>query len=84
MRARRRLRGFLGRHLIPQRIDWIQVQGGSAKGLWLKVDLSSERGWWLGKHSRQYRRRFSKLWGRTRLCTMSGRTLVSMLCLPLA
>jgi FkbM family methyltransferase len=50
IRARRSLRDFLGRHLIPQRIEWIQVQGGSAKGLWLQIDLSNERGWWLGKH----------------------------------
>jgi len=50
IRARRSLRDFLGRHLIPQRIEWIQVQGGSAKGLWLQIDLLNERGWWLGKH----------------------------------
>ncbi|MGC2111291.1 MAG: FkbM family methyltransferase [Candidatus Korobacteraceae bacterium] len=50
MPASRSFRCFLGRHLIPQRIVWVQVHDGWAKGLWLQIDLSNERGWWLGKH----------------------------------
>jgi FkbM family methyltransferase len=38
------------RHLIPRGTEWVQVQQGFAKGLWIRIDLISERSWWAGTH----------------------------------
>ncbi len=49
-RARTNVRRFLGRHLIPARSEWVRVQDGLAKGLWILIDIAIERTWWLGTH----------------------------------
>lgn len=49
-RAYTKLRRFVGRHLIPARSEWVQVQGGLAGGLWVYINLADERTWWLGTH----------------------------------
>jgi FkbM family methyltransferase len=50
LRARSGVRRFLRRHLVPHRMEWVQIQSGFGEGLWLRIDLGSERNWWLGKH----------------------------------
>lgn len=49
-RAYSQARRFLGRHLIPARSGWVQVQDGFASGLWLHLHLADERTWWFGTH----------------------------------
>ena len=44
------IRHFVRRHLIPRSAEWVQVQQGFAKGVWIRIDLSSERSWWAGTH----------------------------------
>jgi len=41
---------LLRRCLIPQRVEWVQVLDGVAKGLWVQIDLATERDWWSGMH----------------------------------
>src|SRR5215469_10067469 len=41
---------FIRRHLIPRSAEWVQVQQGFAKGIWIRIDLCSERSWWAGTH----------------------------------
>jgi FkbM family methyltransferase len=36
--------------VIPSRTDWVQIQQGIAKGLWIRIDLAHERSWWAGSH----------------------------------
>ena len=31
-----KVRRFVGRHLMPARSEWVQVQGGLASGLWVR------------------------------------------------
>ena len=50
LRAYTKVRRFAGRHLIPARSEWVQVQGGMASGLWIHINLADERTWWLGTH----------------------------------
>ena len=38
------------KHLVPRSIEWVQVQQGFAKGLWIRIDISRERSWWAGTH----------------------------------
>jgi FkbM family methyltransferase len=44
------IRDLVRRHLIPRGTEWVQVQQGFAKGIWIRIDLSSERSWWAGTH----------------------------------
>ena len=44
------IRDLVRRHLIPRGTEWVQVQQGFAKGIWIGIDLSSERSWWAGTH----------------------------------
>lgn len=44
------IRRFLRGHFIPAGTGWIQVQKGLAQGLWMEIDLTSERTWWAGTH----------------------------------
>jgi FkbM family methyltransferase len=44
------VRRFLSRHLIPARKEWVKVQTGLTSGLWICIDLATERTWWLGTH----------------------------------
>jgi FkbM family methyltransferase len=44
------LRRLLRARLIPDRTEWVQVQQGIAKGLWIRIDLGRERSWWSGNH----------------------------------
>jgi FkbM family methyltransferase len=45
-----RVRRFLRSRVIPSRMEWVQIQQGVAKGLWIRVDLAHERSWWAGNH----------------------------------
>ncbi len=49
-RAHAWVRNFLTRRLLFQRSEWVQVQSGFAKGLWIEIDLATERNWYHGKH----------------------------------
>jgi FkbM family methyltransferase len=44
------LRRRLLRYLIPVSTEWVRVQQGYARGLWIRIDLASERSWWAGTH----------------------------------
>jgi FkbM family methyltransferase len=44
------IRHLVRRHLIPRGSEWVQVQQGFAKGIWIRIDLSRERSWWAGTH----------------------------------
>ena len=44
------IRHLVRRHLIPRGTEWVQVQQGFAKGLWIRIDLAWERSWWAGTH----------------------------------
>jgi FkbM family methyltransferase len=43
-------RHILANAILPDRQAWVRVRSGTAKGLWLRVNLSQERNWWSGKH----------------------------------
>ena len=45
-------RHLLLRYLIPASTEWVRVQQGYARGLWIRIDLASERSWWAGGHER--------------------------------
>lgn len=38
------------RYLIPASTEWVRIQQGCARGLWIRIDLASERSWWAGTH----------------------------------
>jgi FkbM family methyltransferase len=41
----------IARRLVPRHsAAWVQIDGGSARGLWLHVNLAHERGLWAGVH----------------------------------
>jgi len=44
------VRQFLRRHLVPHRMEWVQIQSGFGQGLWLRIDVADERNWWAGRH----------------------------------
>jgi FkbM family methyltransferase len=49
-RARRSVRQFAARVLVPSSMEWVQVQDGFAKDLWIRIDLARERSWCRGQH----------------------------------
>jgi FkbM family methyltransferase len=49
-RVRRAIRQFVRSHVVPRGMKWVQVQDGFAKGLWIEIDLTTERNWSLGRH----------------------------------
>lgn len=46
----RQLKRLVAGRLFPPGMNWVQVQDGFGKGLWLEVDLITERSWCRGKH----------------------------------
>jgi FkbM family methyltransferase len=62
-RASRSVRRVLGRHLVPRRMEWVQIQNGFGKGLWTRIDLANERNWWLGKHEPEVQQELQRLVG---------------------
>ena len=42
--------GFLHRRFLPSRGIWVQVQSGLAQGLWLRLRIPEEAGFWRGEH----------------------------------
>ena len=54
------LRHFVADMVLPNRQAWVRVRRGIAKGIWLRVNLSSERNWWSGNHEPPVQRQFSK------------------------
>jgi len=44
------IRQLVRRHLIPRGTEWVQIQQGFAKGIWIQIDLARERSWWAGTH----------------------------------
>jgi FkbM family methyltransferase len=49
-RVRTGVRQFVRSHVFPRGMKWVQVQDGFAKGLWIEIDLTTERTWSLGRH----------------------------------
>jgi FkbM family methyltransferase len=50
VRASNAVRRFVRAHAFPSRNEWIQVQDGFARGIWLNINLAEERTWWAGTH----------------------------------
>jgi FkbM family methyltransferase len=50
MRASNAVRRFVRAHAFPSRNEWIQVQEGFARRIWLNINLVEERTWWAGTH----------------------------------
>jgi hypothetical protein len=50
LRLNSSVRVFLRRHLVPHRMEWVPIQSGFGRGLWLRIDLADERNWWAGRH----------------------------------
>ena len=44
------IRQLVRRHLVPRGTEWVKIQQGFAKGLWIRIDISRERSWWAGTH----------------------------------
>jgi FkbM family methyltransferase len=42
--------GFLHRRFLPSREIWMQVKSGLAQGLWLRLRIPEEAGFWRGEH----------------------------------
>jgi len=58
-----RVRVEIGRVLLPQHIDWVRVESGLAKGVWMRLRLFGEGSYWLGYHEapvQELLRRFCK------------------------
>ena len=43
-------RRFFLQYLVPASTEWVRVQQGYARGLWIRIDLARERSWWAGTH----------------------------------
>jgi FkbM family methyltransferase len=50
VQVRNVVRRFVRAHAFPSRNEWIQVQEGFARGIWLNINLAEERTWWAGTH----------------------------------
>jgi FkbM family methyltransferase len=50
LRAGNAVRRFVRKHAFPSRNEWVQVQEGFARGIWLCINLAEERTWWAGSH----------------------------------
>ena len=50
MRALRRLRALIERHLLPNRQVWVQAKGGLSQGMWMQLRLPDEERHWRGEH----------------------------------
>ena len=38
------------RHILPSRQVWVQVQSGFARGMWMRLRIPEEAGFWRGEH----------------------------------
>lgn len=45
-----RAKEFVKRRAAPSRAVWVQVQSGFAQGLWMRVRIPEEAGFWRGEH----------------------------------
>jgi FkbM family methyltransferase len=43
-------KAFLKRRVLPSRTSWVQVQSGFARGLWMRLRIPEEAGFWRGEH----------------------------------
>jgi FkbM family methyltransferase len=43
-------KGFLQRRFLPDRQLWLQVQSGFAQGMWMRLRMPEEAGFWRGEH----------------------------------
>lgn len=48
-------------HVVPKGTEWVQVQDGYARGLWIEIDLTNERTWWAGSHEPSVQRALQQL-----------------------
>lgn len=48
-------------HVLPKGTEWVQVQDGYARGLWIEIDLAHERTWWAGSHEPSVQRALQQL-----------------------
>ena len=43
-------KNFIQRRALPSRMTWLQVQSGFARGLWMRLRIPEEAGFWRGEH----------------------------------
>jgi FkbM family methyltransferase len=43
-------KNFLRRYVFPSRLVWLQVQSGLAQGMWMRLRIPDEAGFWRGEH----------------------------------
>jgi FkbM family methyltransferase len=43
-------KNFIKRRALPSRMTWLQVQSGFARGLWMRLRIPEEAGFWRGEH----------------------------------
>ena len=53
------VRRFVRANAFPSRNEWIEVQEGFARGIWLDINLAEERTWWAGTHEPYVQRALS-------------------------
>jgi FkbM family methyltransferase len=54
-------KNFLKRRALPSRTAWMQVQSGFAQGLWMRLRIPEEAGFWRGVHEPGVQSAFSAL-----------------------
>jgi FkbM family methyltransferase len=52
---------FIKRRVLPGRITWLQVQSGFAHGLWMRLRIPEEAGFWRGEHEPVVQRAISSM-----------------------
>src|SRR4029077_5072765 len=58
-RGVRSFANFVRRTIFPGRTLWVQVQSGLAQGLWLRLRIPEEAGFWRGEHEPDIQRQIA-------------------------
>jgi FkbM family methyltransferase len=54
-------KNFIRRQVLPSRTTWLQVQSGFARGLWMRLRIPEEAGFWRGEHEPGIQRAISAI-----------------------
>jgi FkbM family methyltransferase len=54
-------KNFIRRQVLPSRTAWFQVQSGFARGLWMRLRIPEEAGFWRGEHEPGIQRAISAM-----------------------
>jgi FkbM family methyltransferase len=56
-------KNVIQRQFLPSRTVWLQVQSGFARGLWMRLRIPEEAGFWRGEHEPDIQRAISAMVG---------------------